>query len=114
MKKAVLLMATLFATGRAFAGYGIGTVDRYFVDSDGWVYFGTTVPLDGTCSYFIDQFRFNGTTPAGKNMLATLMAAKIAGIPVSVWYTDSTAPGTNHNNGCTGATMAILTTIGIR
>lgn len=108
------MIVALATSNSAFAGYGVATIDRYFVDSDGWVYFGTIVPLPQTCSYFIEQFRFNGTTPTGKNMLATLTAAKIAGVAVHVWYTDSTAPGTNASNGCSAATMAVPTGIGIR
>jgi hypothetical protein len=114
MKKITLLMLTLLTTNPAFAGYGIGTIDRYFVDSDGYVMFGTTVPLNGTCSYYIDQFRFDGKTVAGKNMLATLMAAKVAGVALTVWFTDSTAPGTDHTNGCTYQALAVPTGLGIR
>src|SRR5262245_30623651 len=78
MRKLAVLIVALLTTTSAFAGSGIATIDRYFVDVDGYVYFGTIgTPLPATCSYFIEQFRFNGTTPAGKNMLATLMAAKV-------------------------------------
>jgi hypothetical protein len=116
MKKLFVSMAAVLASSSAFAGYGIIPIDRYYVDSGGNVYFGTTAAatLTGTCSYYIDQFRFNGTTPGGKNMLATLAAAKIAGLSVTVWYTDSTVPGTNQTNGCTDSTMAVPTAIGIR
>jgi hypothetical protein len=114
MKKLIVSMAALLASSSAFAGYAIFPIDRYFVDADGDVYFGTSAALTGTCNYFIDQFRFSGITPAGKNMLATLVAAKIAGASVTVWWTDSTLPGTNQTNGCNGNTMAIPTSIGIR
>ena len=114
MKKLFLSMVALLASSSAFAGYGIGTVDRFYADDAGWVYFGTTVRLSGTCSYFIDHFRFNGQTAGGKNMLATLMAAKVAGASVHVWFTDSTAPDTNQNTGCNSSTMAVVTGLGIR
>lgn len=123
MKKLMLAMVTLLAASNAFAGSGFGVIDRYFVDDEGFAWFGLTTTLGGTCAYYIEQFRFDTkttTTPGGvtnsggKNMLATLMAAKIAGIPVTVWYTDSTTPGQNQQTGCTPATMAVPTSIGIR
>jgi hypothetical protein len=114
MKKLIAFAAAVLTSNSAFAGYGIATVDELHVDAEGYVEFGTTVTLPGTCNWFIDTFRFNGTSAAGKNMLAMLMTAKVAGIPLTIWYNDSTTPGTNQGNGCTQATMAVPTALGIR
>lgn len=115
MKKLFVLMAALLGANGAFAeGYGIGNIDALHVDKDGYAVFGTTVTMSGTCNWFIDTFRFPATTPEGKNMLAMLLTAKVAGIPVTIWYKESTTPGTNHTNGCTEATMAVPNAIGIR
>lgn len=115
MKKLVVLVAALLTAGTSFADQqGVAPVNRFFVDSGGYVYFGTTLQFNGTCSYYIDHFRFNGATAAGKNMLATLIAAKIAGTSVTVWYTPSTLPGSNQSNGCNDSTLAVPTAIGIQ
>jgi len=114
MKKSILLMIGLLATSNAFsAEYATGIVSGYNIGSDNWVGFGTTTPLPGTCSYFTDQFRFDASTALGKNMLTTLLAAKATGLRLRVWYTASTAPGTNHTNGCTYSTMAVIGGIGV-
>ena len=90
------------------------TVLSYNVGLDGHAEFGMTVPLPGTCNYFTNQFRFDVSTPEGKNLLLTVMAAKTTGLTLLVGYTDSTAPGTNHNSGCTYSTMADVTNVGLQ
>ena len=114
MKRLALAILLCAAAQTSLAGYGEGTIDRYYVDSNGWVYFGLTGTLPGTCSYFIEQFRFDGSTAAGKNLLGVIVGAKLTERNVTLWYTDSSAPGTNHTNGCHAGTMAILTAAGIR
>jgi hypothetical protein len=114
MKKLALAILMCTAAQASLAGYGEGTIDRYYVDSNGWAYFGLTGPLPGTCSYFIEQFKFDATTPSGKNLLATLITAKLAVKNITLWYTDSSAPGTDQTNGCHAGTMAVLNAAGIR
>jgi len=72
-----------------------------------------SVPPANTCSLWGYHFRFDATTPGGKNMLSILLAAKIAGKRVDVWYTPSSAPGTDHTSGCNAGTAAVLTNIGL-
>ena len=99
------------------AGYAADlSVNRYYVGIDGYVYFGTTSQPINTCSSWGEYFRFDASTPGGKNMLATLMSAKLAGKKVIVWYTDMAAAyvGTNQTSGCGAGTMSKLTNIGIR
>jgi len=113
MKK-LLGILFLFVASPSFAGYGSGTINRFYVDLDGWVFFGLQTALPNTCSYFIEQFKFSSSTPAGKSMLAVVVAAKAANAPLVLWYSDSTAPGTNHTNGCTGSTMSVVSGIGMQ
>ena len=77
------------------------------------IVFGVTNGTDSwnTCTNWYEQFRFDATTPGGQNMLSILMAAKASGGRVDVWFNRSTAPGTNHTNGCTTAAMAEATQV---
>jgi hypothetical protein len=123
MKKLIALTAALLTSSSAFAGIWTSTVDQLQVDAEGYVEFGTiTTPTNGICHWFSNIFRFNTaatsagsiTSAGGKNMLATLMSAKIAGIPVTIQFNDSTTPGQNQNTTCTQATMAVVTSVAIR
>lgn len=70
----------------------------------------------GTCDYFGDYFRFVPTTEDGKNFLSVLLAARLSGNQIEVWYTLSTKPGTTQADadGCTPSTIAHLSGVGIR
>jgi hypothetical protein len=114
MKKLALAILMCTAAQPSLAGYGGGTIDRYYVDSTGWVYFGLTSQLPGTCSYFIEQFKFDASTPTGKNLLSVIVSAKLAEKDVTLWYTDSPVPGTTQANGCHAGTMAVLNAAGVR
>ena len=61
------------------------TVGRIRFDPDGYVYFGTTTQPAETCSNYGEYFRFDSTTPVGKQWAAALLAAKLSGQPVSIW-----------------------------
>jgi hypothetical protein len=113
MAKLFTVMGLWLIATPSYAGWGQGQINRFYVDSNGSVYFGLTAPLDATCSYFSDHFRFDASTPTGKNMLAVLTAAKVSGAQVQVWYSDSIAPGTEQSNGCDPNTMAVANAIGI-
>lgn len=62
-----------------------------------------------TCSSFGEQFLLDTSTLFGKQALAVIMAAQATNRPLIVWYTHSTAPGTNETNGCTYPASAKLT-----
>ena len=66
-----------------------------------------------TCSIYGRHFQFDATTEGGKNMLSILLAASMAGKKINVWYTASSAPGTNNTNGCNDSSIAVLTQIGL-
>ncbi len=102
---------------QAFSGYAPNlSIDRYYVDANGFVNFGTTPQPVNTCSNWGEYFRFDASTPGGKNMLATLMSAKLLGKKVIIWYVDVNAAyvDTNQTSGCGAGTMSTLTNIGIR
>lgn len=115
MKYSMLLMFGLLATSNVIAddAYRTALVGSYSIGTDGEVAFGTTVPLDGTCSFYSDQFHFDGKTDLGKQRLNTLIAAKVTGLKLRVWYTFSTTPGANQSTGCTYDTMAKISSIGL-
>ncbi len=81
--------------------------------SGNFVEFGVGSTPAQTCSYYSDQFRFDATTPNGKNMYALLLLVKETGQPLDIWYEDSAAPGTNQTNGCNESTMSVVDNVGI-
>lgn len=109
-----LSIALLFLSNLSYAGYGGGKIDRFYVSSDGLTRFGLVTQLDGTCSNWGEHFKFDASTPIGKNLLSVIMSAKAANQTVNVWYLDSPKSGTNQTNGCTTSEMADLTAIGIK
>jgi hypothetical protein len=114
MKKSLLTMVALLATGNAYADeYSVAPISSLHVDSAGYASFGTTIQFAGTCSHYTDHFRFNANTAGGKNMLTFLLTAKVLGTSVRVWYTPSSTPGANQDTTCTESTMAEPTHIGI-
>lgn len=80
---------------------------------DGFVYFGTTTQPAGTCSNYGEYFRFDSTTPLGKQWVAVIIAAKLSGAPITVWSYSSSAPGTDANTGCTVTAVATVYMIGL-
>lgn len=109
-----LIMVLVFIPGVSFAVFGEGEVKRFYVTSTGEAYVGLVKQLPSTCKYFDEYFKFDATTPGGKNMLGVLMSAKLANKYIHVWYSDSTAVGTDQTSGCSPSTMSILNSIGIR
>lgn len=110
--KMILLSMVLTASFAVSASY-IGGKTTYSVYGNDYISFGVDAPpTNSVCDYHGRQFRFNAKTDKGKNMFAMLMAAELANRKISVWYTNSTAPGTDESSGCTTSTMAVLTAIG--
>ena len=104
----VLLVSTA-----SFADYsGSHTVKRMYIGNDGWVFFGTSPQASETCDYYGLQFKFDSNTKAGKSMLALLLSAKVSQESIDVWYTPSTAAGTDAYSGCKTRTTAESTIIG--
>jgi hypothetical protein len=66
-----------------------------------------------TCTNHGEQLRVDTTTALGRQVIATLLAAQTTNRTVTVWYTNSTAPGTTEANGCTSAAMARVTGIAL-
>ena len=112
--KLLALVLILLPAGHAAAdGYsGPLTVATVNV-GQGRATFGTTTQPTDTCSYFGYYFIFDSTTADGKSMYAMLLAAKLSARQVNVWYTPSSARGTNENNGCVPSAWAVLTQVAI-
>lgn len=113
---AVASILSLLPFDGVMAEYASGiTINRYYVRDDGKAFFGTSPKPINTCSYWGEYFFFDSTTLAGKNLLATLISAKLAGKKLDVWYAPpaDTYIGTDQASGCNVATMARLQSIGI-
>jgi hypothetical protein len=66
-----------------------------------------------TCTNHGEQFRVDTTTALGRQVVATLLAAQTTNRTVTVWYINSTAPGTTETTGCTSAAIAQITGIAL-
>jgi hypothetical protein len=75
-------------------------------------YVGTDSNPTGTCSEYNRQFKFSLKNNQGKAMYSIFIGAKLSGKKIDIWYTPSTAPGTDQTNGCNDTTMAIATQAG--
>lgn len=101
-------------------------VDAVTTDADGtcWITSDTQSPTN-TCTYLGRNFVFASTNAGGKQMLSSLLLALTREVvnssgtvtsirhKVTLWYEDSTAPGTNEANGCNKSTMAVITSVGV-
>jgi hypothetical protein len=84
-----------------------------FNEPDGTIFFAASPTPPATCNWWARQFIFDATTTVGKMMYATLLAAKLSGTQIHLWYQASSAPGTDQSNGCTPSTIAVATGIGL-
>lgn len=77
------------------------------------ILFGVNTPPPSTCDYFGRQFQFDATTEGGKNMLSILLAARMSGESIDIWYTPSSTPNTTEDTGCNpNNSIAVLTQVG--
>ena len=112
MLKILMLMALLFVSANTSADFLSGsTISKLY--GAGTISFGVdNAPSASTCNYYNRHFKFDATTESGKNMLSIILAAYMSGKKISIWYTASSAPGTDHDNGCANR-MATMTLIGL-
>lgn len=114
MRKVLIGICALLMSSASYAAY-IGQVTPTRMFGSNVILFGITeTPPADTCTYFRRQFKFDATTPGGKNMLSILMAAKLANQKVDIWYAASPTANTTETDGCTSATVATISSIGIR
>jgi hypothetical protein len=69
-----------------------GLVSNIYINTTGVVLFysdGTRAGLPACTSTYSNRFGFDGTTPAGKNLLAALLAAHASGGKVAIVGTNS-------------------------
>ena len=121
-----ILLSVEANAGDQFSTY----VDAAVTDADGtcWI---TAAPSDppstppNTCTFYGRSFVFDSTSAGGKQLLSSLLLALTrevvtnAGVltsirhKVTLWYNDSTAPGTDQTSGCNKGTMAVITSISV-
>lgn len=110
----VLAMAAMYAAEASAQEYlGRSKVNRVISTGTGYTLFGTDIQGPNTCDYYLTYYRFDSSTAAGKNMTATVLMARATGQLIDVWYSASTAPGTNQSNGCYEFNIAVPSMIGI-
>lgn len=107
-----IIFACMISTS-ASAGYLDDKIPKNIFGS-GTIKFGIDGAPSDSCDYHGRYFKFDATTAAGKNILSILLAAKMAGKGVNIWYTPSSTPGTNVTNGCSVNSLATVTEIGIK
>ena len=100
----------MFLSSNVYAGFAAELeISRVRVHTSSVVLFGTTSQPVGTCNNWGEYFKFDQTTPVGQSLLSTLLTAKASGKPLTVWYESSSAVGTDHTNGCSNTTTAVVT-----
>ncbi|MCI5144902.1 MAG: hypothetical protein D3923_05085, partial [Candidatus Electrothrix sp. AR3] len=103
-----------FFSNYAAAEY-IGNVEfqKIFVDNN-WCYVQVDDDVSNTCSYFRYRFKFNATTSQGKLMYSALLMSQALKKKIDLWYTASSAVGTNETNGCNPTSIAEAYAIAIQ
>ncbi|MEM7763890.1 MAG: hypothetical protein AAF290_07385 [Pseudomonadota bacterium] len=112
MKKIGIVTFALLCPMLADAGWVKGMVDGFYVTPTD-LRVSVTGAGAGTCSSWNYEFRLPNTSTQYEDILATVIAAHISKVDTTVWYTDSTAPGTTQTNGCTESSMAVITALGM-
>ncbi|MBT9609741.1 MAG: hypothetical protein IV110_06835 [Aquabacterium sp.] len=110
-----ILIGFSLTTGSAFAEYfGTSSVSRFILENTGILQFGISGSAPNTCSYYGAFFKLDTTTPQGSSMYAMLLSAKLSGVPVQLWYTNTTAPaGSNEAGGCVTSKLATITAVAL-
>ncbi len=113
MKKSMtlfLLLGVFSATTNA--GF-IPSVEPKNIYGANSIQFGIDSPPEDTCSFHKRNFRFVATTDSGKNILSILLATKLSGKKINIWYNAAENPGTTETNGCTEIGLSEVYQIGI-
>ena len=114
IRSTIIVAVGLLFVSTAFADWvGGATLTDVSTSADGLVYVGTSTQPANTCNSWGWYFVFDASTPGGKNMLASLLTAKMAGKTVNIWYSDSPVAGTNQTTGCNGSNVSTMEQISI-
>lgn len=113
MRKLIIALIVTLMPLFAHAEYGAGKVNRLYVSGTGTVYFGLDTQLANTCSNWGEHFQFESATEGGKSKLSVLLSAKMSDSTLYVWYTPSSAPGSDQSNGCSYNAMAVADNVGL-
>jgi len=114
MKKTLLIITILFSNMAYAETVWVPnlTIDKLRIE-EASTYIKTTIQPSNTCSNYGYYVTFNHTTESGKAFLSALLTAKASSTTVQLWYTSSTAPGTTHQNGCSGISISKLKIVAI-
>lgn len=108
-----LLLLTCLCSLNVSAAYVANKAIGRFYIAGGYVNVQIIAAPADTCVYYQENFRFNANTTEGQAMHSLLITAKSNNKNITLWYNPSTTPGTNQTNGCTTATLAVITGIGM-
>ena len=115
-KKQVALLgsmaAALLLAGKAVAADAFAPnlkIVQIRLLSETKVYVRTSPQPDLTCSLWGEYVRVDASDGHGKDVLRALITAYTEHTLVDLWFTPSTAPGSNQNTGCDDTTIAVLT-----
>jgi hypothetical protein len=101
-------MVMFFICNAVYAGYaGSLDVNRIRVHENS-TYFATSPQLANTCSNWGEFFKFDHRTETGKAYLSLLITAKTTGQKIQLWYSESTAPGSDQTSGCVDKTLSVI------
>ena len=112
MMKAIMLLILFVFTCNAYSGEWASkkTIKNIYTFNSGQVW----VSVDDasnmkTCKFYGGELYFDTNTDGGKNLLATLIAAKMSSLPVNLSYNaTSSEVGSDESNGCEKEKMAFL------
>lgn len=108
-----VVVSLLCLSTPAQAGYLSALGIKRFRIHNGQAWLRVDAAPSGTCTNYTDQFAFDPSTTLGKQTVAALLLAQAAGRQITLWYTDSTAPGTSEMDGCSFTSAAKITGIAV-
>lgn len=110
MKIAMIFMLCMFTSIAQGEWANKKIIKNIYTFNSGQVWLSLNDPSNmETCKYYGGDLYFNSNTDGGKNLLATLVAAKMASMPVNLSYNAAKSEiGSNETNGCTKENMAFL------
>jgi hypothetical protein len=112
MKTLIMLVLLFGLSTPALALYHSNlTVNRIMTNSDGSVHVEFNEQPPNTCSYYGVTVKLDGTSRAGKNILATLLMLKVNQSKLSIWYEESSAKGNTQSSGCNHTTLSTLKSV---
>ena len=94
----------------AYETVGNLTIRHVYSYVSGKIYISVNEPeLLNVCSYYGGELFIEADQEGVSEMLSSLLAARVSGRHISIFYEATTGPvGSNHNSGCNESVMAKL------